>query len=158
MQVATSTSAEFLFYKQDTVLLLLLAKLIPRYLALLESLAMDFVGAVNNIALLVMRMTSHLSGLNFISQSSSHFCSWSKSSCNSVASSSDEIVQYMRQSLANRRVVELTIPGRSLMYTRNSNDPRTVPCGTPDVTSDVEDVFPSRTTCWALSKRKLFTH
>ena len=33
------------------------------------------------------------------------------------------------------------MPGRSLMYTRNSNDPRTVPCVTPDVTGDDEDVI-----------------
>ena len=60
----------------------------------------------------------------------------------------------MRQSSANRLVVELTIPSRSLMYTRNSKGPRAVPCGTLGVTGDDEDVFPSRTTCWALPLRK----
>ena len=36
--------------------------------------------------LLVIRMTSHLSGLNSISQSASHVCSLSMSSCNVAAS------------------------------------------------------------------------
>ena len=37
----------------------------------------------------------------------------------------------------------------SLIYKRNIKCPRTVPCGTPDVTLAVLDLSPSMVTCWS---------
>jgi hypothetical protein len=48
---------------------------------------------------------------------------------------------------AKRRASELVTSGRSLMKVRKSSGPRTVPCGTPDNTSAVDEVWPSRRTC-----------
>lgn len=39
------------------------------------------------------------------------------------------------------------------MYTKKRRGPRTVPCGTPEVTGDDDEVFPLSTTCWLLSAR-----
>ena len=47
--------------------------------------------------LLVIRMISHLSGLNSISQSTSHVCSLSMSSCNVSASCVVLMLRYRRQ-------------------------------------------------------------
>ena len=88
---------------------------------------------LTTFCLLVMRMTSHLSGLNFIYQSFSHCCRLSRSSW-STFTSAEELCLYRRQSSAKRCVLDLTQIGRLLIYTRNSGGPRTVPWWTPDVT------------------------
>ena len=36
--------------------------------------------------------------------------------------------------------------------------PKTVPCGTPEVTAAVNDLLPSRTTSWVRLLRKLWIH
>ena len=45
-------------------------------------------------------------------------------------------------SSANRPNVDETVDGMSLIYVRNSSGPSTMPCGTPDVTADTDDVTP----------------
>ena len=35
---------------------------------------------------------------------------------------------------------------KSLMYTKNNREPKTDPCGTPDVTWATQDIAPSTTT------------
>ena len=65
--------------------------------------------------LLVIRMISHLFGLNCISQSASHVCSLSMSSCNVSASCVLLMLRYRRQSSAKSRTVEETWFGRSFM-------------------------------------------
>ena len=73
--------------------------------------------------------------------------SWSKSFCSWMASSSELIVLYNRQSSANNRNGELKPSAMSLMYKRNIKGPRTVPWGTPDWTITGSDEAPSKTTC-----------
>ena len=107
--------------------------------------------------LLVIWICSHLSGLNTICQicqSLSHSSRWSRSSCSDSASFWSRITLYSWPSSAKSCTDEETLEGRSLMYTRSRRGLSTVPCGTPDVTA-AGDVFPSRTTCWFLSARKL---
>ena len=124
----------------------LLVMLIPRYLAQLVllriSLWMVYVNGMQ-LLLLVIVMTSHLLGLKSISQSCSHCCSLSKSACKASASEVSWIVRYIRQSSAKSLVVEDAIPGRSLIKTKKSRGPRTVPWGTPDVTNEVLEDCPS---------------
>ena len=42
---------------------------------------------------------------------------------------------------------DLVQSGMSFMEARNKRGPRTVPCGTPERTSAVVDIFPSMMTC-----------
>jgi hypothetical protein len=70
-------------------------------------------------------------------------------------SSGDLILLYRRQSSANSLVVDLTDDGKSLIKSRNNRGPRTVSWGTPDETVLADDVWPSSTTCWLCSRRKL---
>ena len=104
--------------------------------------------------LLVILISSHLSGLKCICQSASQSCSLLRSSCRDSASSSVLMRQYKRQSSAKRRALAWTLDGRSLMYARNSRGP-TVPWGTPEVTGAEVDDLPSTTTFWVLLDRKL---
>ena len=68
---------------------------------------------------------------------------WSK-----IASSVHLICLYNMQSSANSLIVEcLMTSGRSFMYIENSMGPRTVPCGTPEVTGIGEEIEPSMITC-----------
>jgi len=46
----------------------------------------------------------------------------------------------------------------SLIYTRNSVGPKTVPCGTPEVTSQGDEYVPSINTCCDLLCRKDVIH
>ena len=50
----------------------------------------------------------------------------------------------MIQSSANSLVLDSTQAGKSLMNSRKSNGPNTVPCGTPLMTGTLSDVAPSR--------------
>ena len=54
----------------------------------------------------------------------------------------------MHASSAKWPIVDETTRGKSLMYTKNKNGPKTDPCGTPDVTWATEDIAPSTTTPW----------
>ncbi|KAH3796132.1 hypothetical protein DPMN_149699 [Dreissena polymorpha] len=54
---------------------------------------------------------------------------------------------YMTQSSANRRTLDFTDEGRSLMKSRNRRGPRTDPLGTPEITGAMVEVAPSTTTC-----------
>jgi hypothetical protein len=83
----------------------------------------------------VMRITSHLLGLKCICQSRSQSCKLLRSSWRDVVSSLVLMCRYRRQSSANNLAVLFTLLGRSLMYIKNSSGPRTVPWGTPEVTS-----------------------
>ena len=65
----------------------------------------------------------------------------------------DNLEMYMIQSSAKSLVLEVTVPGRSLMNIRKSKGPRTVPCHTPLTTCTLSEVAPSTTTCWFLSFR-----
>jgi len=59
-----------------------------------------------------------------------------------------------KQSSTNMWTVDRTLLGRSFMYTRNNRGPVTVSCGTPDITGDSEDVWPSSTTSWVRPCKK----
>src|SRR5664279_3164499 len=52
------------------------------------------------------------------------------------------IVRYRMQSSTNSRISEWTLLAMSLMYRRKRRGPRTVPCGTSDVTGSQEDFEP----------------
>ena len=117
---------------------------------------MDEISCVDCFRLLVILISSHLSGLKCIFQSASQSCSLFRSSCRDAASSSVLMGRYKRQSSAKRRALAWTLDGRSLMYARNSRGPSTVPWGTPDVTGAELDDLPSTTTFWVLLDRKLF--
>ena len=107
--------------------------------------------------LVVMRITSNLSGLKCICQSDSHCWRFSKPDWSWQASANVVKVLYRRQSSANSLSLELTLEGRSLMYTKNKSWPRTVPWGTPDVTGAVDEKWPSQVLC-VLLDRKLLIH
>ena len=74
--------------------------------------------------------------------------------------SADSLSSCIRKlSSANRRHVELVFSDMSLMKIRNSSGPRTLTCGTPEVTgADVEYCWPSIRTCWLLLLGKLDIH
>ena len=65
---------------------------------------------------------------------------------------------YSRQSSAKKRAAELVTSGRSLVKVKTSSGPRTVPCGTPDNTSAVDEVWQSMRTCCSLLLRKSLVH
>jgi len=65
--------------------------------------------------------------------------------------------RYNSQSLANMQIAEETLEGRSFIYARNNRGLRTVFCGTPEVTGDSEDAWPSSTTSWVRPSRKSVT-
>ena len=67
------------------------------------------------LLLLVMRMASHLSGLNCISHLSLHSWSRSRSRCRRLVSLWLLMTLYNKQSSANRHAVDNTHSGRSLM-------------------------------------------
>ena len=69
-----------------------------------------------------------------------------------------EMGLYSRQSSAKKRASELVTSGRSLMNVKKSRGLRTVPCGTHDNTSAVDEVWPSRRTCCSLLLRKSLVH
>jgi hypothetical protein len=56
-----------------------------------------------------------------------------------------DMVLYRRQSSADNLAFDLTLEGRSLLKARNSG-PRTIPLGTPDVTGEVGEKWPSTIT------------
>ena len=66
--------------------------------------------------------------------------------------------RYINKSLAKRRIDEEMESDISFMKVRNSKGPSTVPCGTPDKTSDQSEASPSTTTRWDLLVRKFSNH
>ena len=107
------------------------------------------------LRLVVMRITSHLSGLKCICQSRSQYCKLLRSSWRDVVSSLVLMCRYRRQSSANNLAVLFTLLGRSLMYIKNSSGSRTVPWGTPEVKCAGSDSKPSTITLWVRPARKL---
>ena len=103
-------------------------------------------------------MTSHLFGLNDIFQYFFHCCSLSRSSCRICLSCIVCMFLYKRVSSAKSREMESTFCGMSFMYSKDKRGPRTLPCGTPDVTGAGPDVCPSTSTRWLLLARKLLIH
>ena len=57
------------------------------------------------------------------------------------------------QSSANIRIPDSTQSGRSLIKTRKSRGPKTVPCGTPLSTWMLSDVAPFTVTCRTVSEK-----
>ena len=88
----------------------------------------------------------HLFIFNCICHLVVHWESESISLCNILESSSEEIIRYKMQSSAKRRMLDFIPHSMSFINNKNSNGPRTVPCGTPEITSSQEDWQPSTTT------------
>lgn len=121
----------------------LLEMLTPRYLALVvtaSSFPWMYYGVMCCFHLVVIRITSYLSGLKCMSQSASQFCRLSRSIWSCLVSASVVMVLYRRQSSANNLALDFTLKGISLMYAKKSSGPRTIPWGTPDVTGVVHQV------------------
>ena len=89
-----------------------------------------------------------------MSQSASHFCQLSKFPWSCMASAALLMYMYKTQSSAKCRTAELsdTMSGRTLMKSKNTNGPRTLPWGTPDLTGAVMEVTPSSNTCCVCHK------
>ena len=117
----------------------------------------SLMGAVVFLFLLIL-MTVHLSGWNFMS----HFCSQSsnevRSFCRMARSKSLLIGRSIAVSSAKSLVLEATVFGRSFMYVRNKQGPSTEPCGTPDLTLMWSDWLPSTTTACFRSCKKFSIH
>ena len=63
-----------------------------------------------------------------------------------------------RQSSANSLASDSVDSGRSLINSKKSKGPITVPCGTPDSTSEVVDLWPSSCTSCVRWLRKSWIH
>ena len=100
-------------------------------------------------------ITLHLEALKSICQIFSHSPNAARSCCNGSLSCWLVIGQKRSVSSANIRAFELLVTsGRSLIYARNKSGPRTVPWGTPDRTSALDEWQLSRSTCCFRSPRK----
>lgn len=80
--------------------------------------------------------------LSSISQLSVHSHVWLIDIWRSYWSSGDVFFEDSWVSSANSFLVQLSISGRSLMYTRNNIGPSTLPCGTPNRTGSGSDEVP----------------
>ena len=85
-------------------------------------------------------MVAHFSTLKSICQIFDQCTSLLRSSCRVILSDVLFIVLYSTQSSANRRIFDVMLSAISFMQIRNSVGPKTVPCGTPDVTDAISDV------------------
>ena len=65
---------------------------------------------------------------------------------------------YRTLSSANSPNFEVIWRPMSLMYSKNISGPRTMPCGTPDVTITGEDCVPITTTVWVLPQSQNSIH
>ena len=65
---------------------------------------------------------------------------------------------YRTLSSANSPNFEVIWRPMSLMYSKNISGPKTVPCGTPDVTITGEDCVPLPTTVWVLPQSQDSIH
>ena len=99
-------------------------------------------------------MMLHLA-LQSIPQRMDHCSSMSRSFCRETWSSGLWISRYTRQSSAKRwhLVDGCRTDKRPLMYRRNRSGPSTVPCGTPEVTSELEENCPSMITLCVCPRR-----
>ena len=97
---------------------------------------------------LVMVSAEHFSGLKFICQRLAHRQSWTRSRWRSVVSWWSLMCLYIRQSSANNLMLELVSLLMSFMYNINIRGPKTIPCGTPDLTGASLEQSPSTTTLW----------
>ena len=102
-------------------------------------------------------MTTQFSGWKAICHYFSQSSSAARSFYRSSVSFPLKMGLYSWQSSAKRRASELVTSGRSLMKVKKSSGPRTVPCGTPDNTSAVDEAWPSRRTCCSLFLRKYYS-
>ena len=111
------------------------------------------------LLLLVIRRSSHFCGWNSILLIVSHLWRESRSLCRVALSSGDLITRYRRLSSANslRCVPCERSFAISLMYTRNSKGPNTVPCGTPERTGRGDDSEPSTMTVCSRFDKKDFS-
>ena len=92
-------------------------------------------------------MMLHLVGLKHIPHLVDQFSNALRSFCRVAWSSSVLISLYTRQSSAKSHVVVPGVTcGKSFMKSRNNNGPRTVPCGTPDMTCAFGEESPSMIT------------
>ena len=89
--------------------------------------------------LLVIRMTSHLSGLNSTSQSPLMFAVCICLSCNVSASCVVLMLRHRSQSSAKSRMVEETWFGSSFMLQMKRMGQVQIPVGTPEVIGTGED-------------------
>ena len=100
--------------------------------------------------LLVTWITVHFCGWNSICHSRSHLASDDRSFCSAAESSLLLMCLYIKASSAKSLTSDEVYSGRSLMNVRNRRGPITVPCGTPDMTSAHEEVYPSSVTLCVL--------
>ena len=105
------------------------------------------------LCLLVIWRTSHFDGLKSMFYFLSHSSSADRSAWSAAVSSGDATGQCSRVLSAKRPVSEDTHSGRSLMYTRKSRGPKTLPCWTPDRTGALSEFTPSTTALWCRSGR-----
>jgi len=70
-------------------------------------------------------------------------------------SSALHIGLYNKQSSANKLQDDDTQSSKSLMYTKNNNGPKTVPWGTPLITSMDDDWEPLHVTYWVQLLKKM---
>ena len=88
--------------------------------------------------LVEIQIVLHLEGLNTNCHLLCHISSCRRSSCNWAPPSSFETTPYNNASSAKSLSEDLRLLGRSFTYSRNSSGPKTVPCGTPHVTRDID--------------------
>ena len=87
-------------------------------------------------------LDEHLSELSFIFHSLPHLHKASKSLWRVVASEEEIISLYRKPSSAKSIGFDEKYEGMSFTLSRNKRGQRTVPCGTPDVTSAVSENHP----------------
>ena len=78
-------------------------------------------------------------------------------SCSLLLSNEGSTIEtYNTESSINNRALQLRLDGKIFIYIRKSRGPMSVHCETPDVSSlDLVEKFPSHTTRWYRSVRKL---
>ena len=89
----------------------------------------------------VILRTEHFFGLKDISHLWDHSTTVSRSCCNPSASSFPPICRNRIQSSANNFMLEFTPSPMSLIYSKKSNGPSTVPWGTPEATWTSDDAL-----------------
>ena len=133
----------------------------PRYL--LESTSWSMCPwmvyrALIGLRLLKTRITTHFSGWKAICHLFSHSYIELRSFCRICVSLLFRIGRNNRQSSANSLASDSVDSGRSLMNSKKSKGPSTVPCGTQDSTSAVVDLWPSSCTSCVRWLRKSWIH
>ena len=114
--------------------------------------------ALIGLRLLETRITTHFSGWKAICHLFSHSSIELRSFCRICVSLLFRIGRNNRQSSANSLASDSVDSGRSLMNSKKSKGPSTVPCSTPDSTSAVVDLWPSSCTSCVRWLRKSWIH